>query len=74
MKAVYFYNKPTHYLYLYDIGAITITGSYGKNPPRQIKFTKVSLESYTDQLIAQSYEDSYSSEEKGLAVSGVVLE
>lgn len=60
-------------------GTITITDSYGKNPPREIKFTNASLESYSDQFSTQSYEDSYSSaaislSAKGLTVNGVVLE
>ena len=60
-------------------GTITITDSYGKNPPREIKFTNASLESYSDQFSTQSYDDAYSSaaislSAKGLTINGVVLE
>ena len=60
-------------------GTITITDSYGKNPPREIKFSNASLESYSDQFSTQSYDDAYSSaavslSAKGLTVNGVVLE
>ena len=71
---MYFYNIPTRYLYQYDSRVMTITGSDGKNPPRLIKFTNAFLESYTGPLIAQSYEDTYSLEEKELTVNGVVFD
>jgi hypothetical protein len=40
-------------------GTITITDTYGKNPPREIRFTKASLDSYSDQYTSASYDDAY---------------
>lgn len=40
-------------------GTITITDTFGKNPPREIKFTKASLDSYSDQYTSASYDDAY---------------
>jgi hypothetical protein len=40
-------------------GTITITDTYGKNPPREIRFAKASLDSYSDQYTSASYDDAY---------------
>lgn len=60
-------------------GTITVTDTYGKNPPREIKFTNAALDSYSDQFTSASYDDSYSVASvvfstTGLTVNGVVLE
>lgn len=60
-------------------GTISIIDSYGKNPPREIKFSNASLETYSDQFSTMSYDDSYSSASitlsaKGLTVNGIVME
>lgn len=41
-------------------GTITVTDTYGKNPPVIIKFTGASLDTYSDQFSGNSYADSYS--------------
>jgi hypothetical protein len=60
-------------------GTIVVTDTYGKNPPREIKFTKAALESYQDQFTSAYYDDSYSSSSvmincAGLTINGVVFE
>ena len=60
-------------------GTIVVTDTYGKNPPREIKFTKAALESYQDQFTAAYYDDSYSAASvmlncSGLAINGVAFE
>ena len=60
-------------------GTIVITDTYGKNPPREIKFTKGALESYQDQFTSAYYDDGYSAASamincSGLTINGVVFE
>jgi len=60
-------------------GTIVITDTYGKNPPREIKFTKGALESYQDQYSSAYYDDGYSAASvmincSGLTINGVALE
>ena len=40
-------------------GIITIVDTYGKNPTRTIKFKQASLYSYSDQLSAGTYSETY---------------
>ncbi|RZJ74646.1 MAG: hypothetical protein EOO45_07965 [Flavobacterium sp.] len=60
-------------------GTITVTDTYGKNAPKEIKFSNASLESYSDQFSTMSYEDAYSSSgvslsAKSITINGVVME
>ena len=60
-------------------GTITITDTYGKNPPIIFKFTKAALESYSDQFTTASYNDSYSAASvviscTGLSINGINIE
>lgn len=60
-------------------GTIVVTDTYGKNPPREIKFTKAALESYQDQFTSAYYDDSYSAASvmlncAGLTINGVTFE
>ena len=60
-------------------GTITVTDTYGKNAPKEIKFSNASLESYSDQFSTMSYEDAYSSSNislsaKSVTINGIVME
>ena len=60
-------------------GTITITDTYGKNPPRELKFTKGALESYQDQFTSAYYDDGYSSSSimincSNITINGVAFE
>ena len=60
-------------------GIISITDTFGKNPPTIIKFSQAALESYSDSFSSASYNDSYSTSTVSfscttLTINGVVLE
>ena len=60
-------------------GTITIVDTYGKNPTRTIKFKQASLYSYTDQVSAGGYGETYGSAAisiscKEVSVNGVTIE
>jgi hypothetical protein len=60
-------------------GTITLTDTYGKNKPREIKFRKAGVDSYSDQFSTISYDDTYGTASlvlscQGLTVDGVDLE
>ncbi|MEH6307161.1 hypothetical protein RYH73_16055 [Olivibacter sp. CPCC 100613] len=57
-------------------GTITVTDSYGKNPPKTLEFKSATLYSYSDQLSAFTYNDNYGNAMvsvscKTLAVDGI---
>ena len=60
-------------------GSITVTDSYGKNPPTIIKFKQAALYSYSDTFSAASYGDTYGNAAisiscKEIAINGVIIE
>ena len=60
-------------------GTITVTDTYGKTPPTNIKFTEASLETYSDQFSGSSYSDSYSGANvtitcKTMNINGIEIE
>lgn len=60
-------------------GSITITDTYGKNPPTVIKFKQAALYSYSDQFSAASYGETYGSAAisitcKELAINDIIIE
>lgn len=60
-------------------GTIKITDTYGKNPPREIKFTGGSVDSYSDQFSTTSYDDGYPTaamalSAKTMTINGVEIE
>ncbi|WP_345949271.1 type VI secretion system tube protein TssD [Mucilaginibacter sp. PAMB04274] len=60
-------------------GLITIVDTYGKNPTRTIKFKKASLYSYSDQLSAGSYSETYGTAAisfscQEVSINGVIIE
>ncbi len=60
-------------------GLITVTDTFGKNPPIIIKFSQAALESYSDSFSTASYNESYSTSTVSfscttLTINGVILE
>jgi hypothetical protein len=60
-------------------GTITIVDSYGKNPPRTIKFKKANLYSFSDQMSSASYGDAYGASSISLncqeiSINGITIE
>ncbi|WP_374950169.1 type VI secretion system tube protein TssD [Mucilaginibacter sp.] len=60
-------------------GTITVIDTYGKYPTRTIKFKQASLYSYSDQLSAGSYSESYGSAAisiscQEVSINGIVIE
>ncbi|RYE19615.1 MAG: hypothetical protein EOP42_28760 [Sphingobacteriaceae bacterium] len=60
-------------------GSITITDTYGKNPPTVIKFKQAALYSYSDTFSAASYGEAYGNAAisitcKELAINDILIE
>lgn len=60
-------------------GTITMVDTYGKNPTRTIKFKQASLYSYSDQLSAGPYSETYGTAAisiscKEVSINGIVIE
>jgi len=60
-------------------GTITIVDTFGKTPTRTIKFKEASLYSYSDQISASSYNETYGSASisiscQEVSINGIVIE
>ncbi|WP_462267383.1 type VI secretion system tube protein TssD [Mucilaginibacter sp.] len=60
-------------------GMITVVDSFGKNPPRTIKFKQASLYTYSDNLSGTTYSDAYGSVAlsfscKDVSINGIPIE
>ena len=60
-------------------GTITIVDTFGKNPTRTIKFKEASLYSYSDQISATSYSETYGSASisiscQEVSINGILIE